>query len=164
MNPLNTDQTFYLTLANPNPTSSKTKEGPIYRISVEVSREEWDWFMETETKGMVIECACQVSHKNEKRDPDTVDVFTGKADREEVKGGPLSQRSDYLARDPEFHVYVSQHDPETNDAPMTDEDARQFIREYCNVDSRKYIDHDPEASRRFKDLLSDFTRWGNNEN
>lgn len=62
MNPLHTaNSIFDLELANPNPTSSKTKDGPVYRLSFEVPRETWDFFMEAETKGMVIAAkACVV--------------------------------------------------------------------------------------------------------
>ncbi len=55
MNPLNSPgEVFDLGLMNPNPSSSKTKDGPVYRISFEVERETWDLFMEAETKGMLI--------------------------------------------------------------------------------------------------------------
>jgi len=165
MNPLEGTETFYLSLSNPNPTSSKTKDGPKYRVSFELSQEEWQMFMDTETAGMLIECACQVAHKNEeqtKRDPETVDALTGMTDKElkELRGGPLSQRSDSLAREYDFMRYVVAHDDDITDmGMMTPEDCREFIREYCNVDSRRYLDHFPEAGQRFKDLLSDYIRW-----
>ena len=56
MNPLNKPNTIFdLALMNPNPTSRKTKDGPNYRVSFEVERETWDWFMSAEeTTGMVI--------------------------------------------------------------------------------------------------------------
>lgn len=62
MNPLHTpNQLFDLELVNPNPTSSKTKDGPVYRLSFEVPRETWDFFMEADTKGMLIAAkACVV--------------------------------------------------------------------------------------------------------
>lgn len=55
VNPLqHPGQVFDLELANPNPTSSKTKDGPVYRLSFEVPRETWDLFMEADTKGLLI--------------------------------------------------------------------------------------------------------------
>lgn len=62
MNPLHTPSTIFdLELANPNPTSSKTKDGPVFRVSFELQRETWDWFMEAETKGMLLAAkACVV--------------------------------------------------------------------------------------------------------
>lgn len=54
-NPLEQEgQIFDMELMNPNPTSSKTKDGPVYRVSFEVHRELWDMFMDTESKGMII--------------------------------------------------------------------------------------------------------------
>lgn len=62
MNPLDcAGQVFDLELMNPNPSSSKTKDGPRYRISFEVQRETWDLFMEAETAGLLIAAkACVV--------------------------------------------------------------------------------------------------------
>lgn len=55
VNPLqHPGEVFDLELVNPNPTSSKTKDGPIYRLSFEVPRETWDLFMEADTKGLLI--------------------------------------------------------------------------------------------------------------
>lgn len=64
-NPLERDKPFPLTLANPNPRSAKTKDGPVYRVSFELSQEEWQLFMDTNTQGMVLECAATVTHRNE---------------------------------------------------------------------------------------------------
>jgi len=47
-------EVFDLALMNPNPSSSKTKDGPVYRVSFEVERETWDLFMDADTKGMLI--------------------------------------------------------------------------------------------------------------
>lgn len=63
-NPLNKPgQVFDLGLMNPNPTSSKTKEGPVYRISFELEKDLWDFFMEADTRGMLLAAkACVVAH------------------------------------------------------------------------------------------------------
>jgi hypothetical protein len=160
MNPLENDDVFQLSMANPNPTSSKTKDGPIYRISVEVTREEWDWFMDTETKGMVIECEALVSHRNTPaRDPHTEDAFTGQTDDEKKKGGPLSQRSDSLARDPEFLLYLRDRHPNWAKSKCVD-GARAFIRTFCKVDTRAALDHDSAAAKRFGKIISDYIDWG----
>jgi hypothetical protein len=60
-NPLDFHDIFHIELMNPNPTSSKTKDGPMYRVSFELAdRESWSQFMDANTKGMVINCAMQV--------------------------------------------------------------------------------------------------------
>lgn len=62
MNPLDAPGTIFdLELMNPNPTSSKTKDGPLYRVSFELDRDAWQCFMDAKTKGMVIAAkACVV--------------------------------------------------------------------------------------------------------
>lgn len=166
MNPLQKPDTFYLTLANPNPTSSKTKDGPVYRVSFELSQAEWQNFMDAETKGMVIECACQVAHKNEpepQRDPKTVDAFSGKTDAE-TKGGPLSVRSDRLARDMTFHRFLETIektwcDRREKDGELWVDVARDYIRERCHVKSRAELDHDKAAADKFRKLISSYVHW-----
>ena len=58
MNPLEGTDAFPLTFANPNPSSSKTRNGPVYRVSFELTQEEWQYFMDTDTAGMVIDAMC----------------------------------------------------------------------------------------------------------
>lgn len=53
-------EAFQLSLRNPNPRSSKGKEGPTYRISFEVSQDDFLMFMDADTSGMVLECAAVV--------------------------------------------------------------------------------------------------------
>lgn len=55
LNPLDRPgEVFDLELLNPNPTSSKTKDGPVYRVSFEVPPDVWQWFMDGKTKGMLL--------------------------------------------------------------------------------------------------------------
>jgi len=55
INPLDTPGTIFDWAAmNPNPTASKTKLGPVYRVSFEVDQETWQMFMDSETKGMIV--------------------------------------------------------------------------------------------------------------
>ncbi len=63
-NPLERDKPFILTLGNPNPRSTKTKDGPVYRVSFELTQDEWQYFMDTNTQGMVLECYTTVTHRN----------------------------------------------------------------------------------------------------
>jgi hypothetical protein len=163
-NPLDTDKQFYMSLANPNPTSSKTKDGPVYRVSFEMAQGEWQQFMDAVTKGMVIECACQVTHRNNesvKRDPDTVDAFDESTDNEKLKGGPLSVRSDALARDPNFYEFIKSTEPAYIHASEGGivKKMRQYIRARCHVESRAELDHDKEAADKFKKLISSYTQW-----
>lgn len=61
MNPLEKPgQAFHLDLRNPNPRSSKSKDGPVYRISFEVDQETFLAFMDARTPGMYLACAATV--------------------------------------------------------------------------------------------------------
>ncbi len=51
---------FQLSLANPNPRSAKSKEGPVYRVSFEVDQSTFIEFMNANTKGMLLECVAVV--------------------------------------------------------------------------------------------------------
>ena len=61
LNPLEQNQPFDMAMMNPNPSSSKTKEGPVYRVSFEVDKETWSWFMDADTKGLILGCRCIVT-------------------------------------------------------------------------------------------------------
>lgn len=55
MNPLDMPgQTFELSMRNPNPSSGKTKAGPIYRVSFELDKDDWLAFMDAQNSNMVI--------------------------------------------------------------------------------------------------------------
>lgn len=61
MNPLEKPGApFHLDLRNPNPRSSKSKDGPIYRISFEVDQETFIAFMDARTPGMYLSCMATV--------------------------------------------------------------------------------------------------------
>jgi hypothetical protein len=59
-NPLETAGQFFFTLRHPRPLFRAGKEGPIYKVQFEMTPEEWQWFVDANTTGMVIECAGQV--------------------------------------------------------------------------------------------------------
>jgi len=63
LNPLDGDEAFQFDVVNPNPTSSKTKAGPIYRVSFEVDQGTWLQFMDADTNGMMMECIAIVTRR-----------------------------------------------------------------------------------------------------
>ncbi len=162
-NPLDTDNQFYFTLRNPNPTSGKNKDGPWYRISFEMNQEEHQDFMDAETKGMVIECVGMVTHRNEEQVKKTKPVK--KKAPADNKGGALCARSDILARDDIFHNYLNANhaqwivDNEKSSGSFIDL-AREYIRIQSGVESRKELDHNEGAAKNFhKFVLSPFIQW-----
>lgn len=61
MNPLDIpNQPFQLSLANPNPRSGKSKDGPVYRVAFEVDQDTFLRFMDANTAGMLLECVAVV--------------------------------------------------------------------------------------------------------
>lgn len=68
---------FEIELWNPNPTSRKTKDGPVYRISFEIDREPWDCFMAAELKGMIIIAQAMVYEGSEPLPEKTVEETKG---------------------------------------------------------------------------------------
>lgn len=54
-NPLDTPGVLFdFAGLNPNPTFSKTKEGPVYRVSFEVTQELWQLFVDGKTQGLIV--------------------------------------------------------------------------------------------------------------
>jgi hypothetical protein len=70
MNPLESGEMFDLALFNPNPSSSKTKDGPKYRVSFEVEREVWDLFMAAKTEGMIVACKAMATVDGQFKEPE----------------------------------------------------------------------------------------------
>lgn len=111
-NPLHTPgQVFDLELANPNPTSSKTKDGPVYRVSFEVPRDVWDCFMDAKTAGMLLAAkACVVDEG-------------GEAEAlERPQKGPYSAQAALLWRSPFFRT------PEVWQAIGSDAEYQAWLR------------------------------------
>ena len=79
---------------NPNPTSSKTKDGPKYRVSFEMRREDWEMFMDANTNGMILEMQGRVQeshgpdHPN--AEPTNLPNYREARGCLSEKGGPIS--------------------------------------------------------------------------
>ena len=129
---------FSLSLANPNPTSSKGKDGPRYRVSFELSQEEWLWFQDAHTTGMIIEATCVVSSSSPRP-------------RQQI-GYRLDAIR--LSRDEDFQDWIlGQVSTELTVSP--EKAAAEFIKSYCGVNSRSELDA-PEASESYRQLLEEY--------
>ena len=103
LNPLDKPgEVFDLSLMNPNPTSSKTKDGPVYRVSFELEKDDWQLFMDANTKGMLIAAkACVAADgQSEILEKKTVRVFR---DNKENKGN-FGKNSQYLIQSGFFNI------------------------------------------------------------
>ena len=140
MNPLDQYDIFHFEGFNPNPSFSKTKDGAIYRVSFEIKQETWQDFVDTDTKGMIINFAAEVVERH--TDAPVSD--------KKLKGGPISKNAGMLCRE-----------KEANDFAIAQgfEDMKAMIYVRCNISSRVLLDHDPKAAKDYEDLKHRYYRW-----
>lgn len=62
----------------------------------------------------------------------------------------VAQQAGILCNDPKFQQFVQ---------VGNDEEAADYIRAYCEVDSRADIDTSPYAHQKWNDLMVDYGRW-----
>jgi hypothetical protein len=146
MNPLDTQELFSLELMNPNPTSSKTKDGPKYRVSFEMHKEEWQKFMDANTNGMILEFQGRVT--------ETAKKPIGKIPEKKVKGGPLSVECAMWCQDELPNKYaITEHGYA---------DFQHMVYDQCRIESRRLLDHDETAAYNWNRIKSDFCTWAEN--
>jgi len=138
-NPIEKDEPFSLSMMNPNPSFRTRKDGDHYLVEFELTREEWQWFTDPniDRTGMVIEAQAMVTHRAQRQEP-------------KPKGGVLSQEAARKCRELAFCEYSDS---------ATEDEAREFILEKCQIKSRAELDHDPAAAERFKVLMREFAAW-----
>ncbi len=140
MNPLDTGDEFTIELMNPNPTSSKTKAGPVYRVSFEMHREDWECFMDANTNGMILYMTGKA-----------VEIpVTSFSKSERPKGGPISKEAAMLCQDDLANDYARS---------MGFDDFKHMTYIKCGVESRATLDHSRHAETAWQWLKSDFIRY-----
>lgn len=138
MNPLDKYEIFHFEGFNPNPTFSKTKDGPIYRVSFEIKPETWQDFVDTDTKGMIINFAAEVVERHP-------DVPTDK-----VKGGPISKNAGQKCNEPEANQFA---------VVQGFGDFKAMIYKVCHIKSRAELDHNEQAAKDYETLKHRYYRW-----
>lgn len=68
----------------------------------------------------------------------------------DARGGKHAQQAGIMCGEVAFRQFVDVADVEA---------AAQFIREHCGVLSRKHLDHNDGAARKFLDLKADYEIW-----
>lgn len=71
----------------------------------------------------------------------------GHAAVQEPKGGPLAREAGKLDSNPAFLQFAEQHGFNC---------ARWMVLDWCEVQSRRELDHQPEAATRFRQLMRKF--------
>ena len=165
MNPLDAvGQRFSLSLANPNPKAARLKDGARYRIEFEVDKDTWDDFMGArELAGLVIECEAEVTGLNTPapaknsaavayapNEPSTSTEGSGPPTAGPLKGGKLAQDAAIICATAEFQRFLG---------VATEEIAAEYVRVFCNVESRAELDHNPKAADRFASLMRSYRAW-----
>lgn len=74
------------------------------------------------------------------------------------KGGPLAKRAGILCEELAFLVWL-QEKVGDYDRQIQQDYCVDYVRDRCGVESRAELDHNPEAARKFKDLVAEFEAW-----
>ena len=72
-----------------------------------------------------------------------------------LKGGKLAQDAAIICATAEFQHFVELQGVE----PVGEESAAEYVRVYCDVDSRAELDHNPKAADRFASLMRSYRAW-----
>jgi hypothetical protein len=72
-------------------------------------------------------------------------------------GGPVSKSAGILCQAPDFKRFLQ---VKAQRPIVTDEDAATAVRQLTGVESRAWLDHDPDARAKYDALKSEFIRWG----
>ena len=143
MNPLDTTEIFHFSGFNPNPSFSKTKDGPVYRISFEVEQDVWQQFVDANTKGMIIDFAGTVQEKQ--------------PEPEKPKGGAKSREAAFLCEGDDFNLWADkQLSSRYNVYAQLESAGKELIYHACKITSRAELDHNPEAYETFKKIEKAF--------
>lgn len=154
-----TGKTMQASFRNVNLKARSAKEGMIYKFEAEITEEDWDQLRNADLTGSLfeanLECIEVGQRKEEKKEEK-------KEDRK--VGGPLSKSAAQLCEVEKFQEFLREtyrdswkwHRP---NAPDDSGAAARIVREICDVQSRAEIDHDPEASKRFHQLVGEYRKW-----
>jgi hypothetical protein len=158
LNPLDSGDEFAIELMNPNPSSSKTKDGPKYRVSFEMTQDDWQCFMDANTSGMVLEMTgratvipvTQLDAAIKAAKPGAIIPVDKHMNPITPKGGPLSKAAAMLCQDDKANEYAG---------ILGHKDFKELIYARCCIQSRAELDHDKEAAKEYESIKSQFIRW-----
>lgn len=92
----------------------------------------------------------------------TVPVAIARLDpnaKPERKGGKLAQKAGILCSEGAFITFLAEHHFKKTLETVDPFDPAVVVRNVCGVYSRADLDHDPEAARKFQDLVASFEAW-----
>lgn len=77
----------------------------------------------------------------------------------ERKGGPLARRAGILCSEGAFQKFLTERIGRPYANVTNAEEAADYVRFKCEVNSRAELDHNPEAADRFRALDSEYVAW-----
>lgn len=89
---------------------------------------------------------------------DLKDKLEASVEHEKAKGGKLAQQAGILCNEVAFWTFCNEkldHYTKAKDEPT----AAQILRDWCLVGTRRELDHNPEAARKFLDLRASYNAW-----
>ena len=138
---------FPIDMRNLNISAKSCKEGMVYFGKFEMTEDDFDRFRGADLTG-----SCFVAQ---------IEVVSISA--EKPKGGSLSKSAARICEQPAFHAFVRtqlQADGTVWSIEFTNEEVcAQYMRDYCGVQSRAELDHNPEAEARLKQLMKEFREF-----
>jgi hypothetical protein len=85
-------------------------------------------------------------------------------EKEQQKGGSLARRAAIVCQDKRFGLWLDRRrtakfNMNIPDGTHTPTDAKDFILQYCEVESRRELDHNPTAANKFFNVLKHYNKF-----
>lgn len=68
----------------------------------------------------------------------------------------IAQQAGIMCNEKGFQTFINEKDPHFD---ATTEDAAQYVRQLCGVNSRANIEGKPEAEKKFRNIRIDYDNW-----
>ncbi len=75
----------------------------------------------------------------------------------EKKGGKLAQDAALICQDYNFQRFA--YESSGGGVQINGSGAAIFMRKQCNIESRSELDHNPDAAKKFADLMKWYWKW-----
>lgn len=79
--------------------------------------------------------------------------------KSERKGSKLAQRAGILCAEGAFQKFLTERIGKPYFNVTNAEEAADYVRVKCDINSRAELDHNPEAADKFRALDSEYTAW-----
>ncbi|MCV6588296.1 MAG: hypothetical protein OIF57_04590 [Marinobacterium sp.] len=90
------------------------------------------------------------------------------ADTARQKGGRIARAAAMLCQDAQFRLYLDHRSRikfglPVADGTHTDQDARDWLLRWCEIQSRAELDHNPAAAKRFHYIRQIYQQYRNRQ-